>query len=291
MLRGSIRVAFVCLVAVALVGAVAVVTAQQDWQQGYRVTVVLRDGARHEGASPVYRLDRGQLVIRTGQDEEPRIPAERIAHIELAGQQPKVDQLQRAAPHLLVMRDGNQVRGRLVELGHEQPENRKSPYLVIFQTEHGQERRLNADQVARVYFADPATTPAVVAPEGEGGQVLRLSAQQLWTATGMMVQRGETVRFQSAGQIQLSQDPEDVAQPAGSLRQRVAGPGAPMPNVFAGALIGRIANGPPFAIGNQTSVQMPAAGQLFLGINDSNLQDNSGEFAVRVIRGAVPRRR
>ena len=58
-----------------------------------------------------------------------------------------------------------------------------------------------------------------------------------------------------------------------------------MPNVLAGALIGRIGpNGQPFAIGSGVSVPMPAAGQLFLGINDDGMDDNQGEYRVDITR-------
>ena len=50
-------------------------------------------------------------------------------------------------------------------------------------------------------------------------------------------------------------------------------------------MIGRIGNGQPFAIGNQTSIVMPAAGQLFLGVNDDGVDDNVGEFRVEITRG------
>ena len=53
---------------------------------------------------------------------------------------------------------------------------------------------------------------------------------------------------------------------------------------FAGALIGRINSGAPFAIGNQETVRMPASGTLYLGINDDNVSDNSGHFQVVISR-------
>jgi hypothetical protein len=62
---------------------------------------------------------------------------------------------------------------------------------------------------------------------------------------------------------------------------------APLPTSLAGALIGRIGNGRPFGIGNQTSIPAPAAGQLFLGINDGQLDDNSGEFRVEITRSGT----
>ena len=65
----------------------------------------------------------------------------------------------------------------------------------------------------------------------------------------------------------------------------------PVPSVGTGALIGRIGNGQPFPIGSQTRLQAPAAGQLFLGINDTHVQDNDGTFQVQIQRGAVRTRR
>ena len=61
---------------------------------------------------------------------------------------------------------------------------------------------------------------------------------------------------------------------------------------LAGALIGRIGNGAPFGIGNQTSVPMPASGELYLGINDDQVADNTGGFVVDVKpQASVTRRR
>ncbi len=65
----------------------------------------------------------------------------------------------------------------------------------------------------------------------------------------------------------------------------------PVPSATTGTLIGRVGNGQPFAIGSQTSVQMPAAGQLFLGVNDTHLDDNDGSFQVRIQRGGAARPR
>jgi len=93
---------------------------------------------------------------------------------------------------------------------------------------------------------------------------------------------GDTIRFNATGRVQLSEDGEDVAISAGSLRQRHA-PGAPLPGNLAGALIAKVGNSPPFPIGNNTEpIAMPADGQLYLGINDDEVSDNRGEFVVTV---------
>jgi hypothetical protein len=75
-----------------------------------------------------------------------------------------------------------------------------------------------------------------------------------------------------------------MAGAAGSPANRTAA-NAPLPGTPIGALIGRVGNSQPFVIGNQTRVQMPAAGLLFVGINDDHLADNAGEFRVEIQGG------
>ena len=87
--------------------------------------------------------------------------------------------------------------------------------------------------------------------------------------------------FDTSGRVQLSNDGNDVAGPAGALSGRRAAQ-APLSNAPAGALIGRIGNAPAFAIGDQRSITAPASGPLFLGINDDHVADNSGHFGVMV---------
>ena len=62
----------------------------------------------------------------------------------------------------------------------------------------------------------------------------------------------------------------------------VRNPRFPVPTLPVGALIGRVGNGVIFGIGSNTSVQLPSTGRLFLGINEGNLDDNSGAFDVTV---------
>ena len=66
--------------------------------------------------------------------------------------------------------------------------------------------------------------------------------------------------------------------------------GSPLPNAYAGALIGRVGtNGPVFAIGDQASLTVQENGQLFLGINDDETGDNRGEFRVKIQRAGRAR--
>ena len=113
------------------------------------------------------------------------------------------------------------------------------------------------------------------------GQTIRVNSQVRWTDTGIAVQRGDIIRFQSSGQIQLSDNGSDMAGPAGALSHRMA-PDAPITGVYAGALIGVIQGYPAFAIGDQSQITAPVSGRLFLGVNDDHLPDNRGEFTVTV---------
>jgi hypothetical protein len=139
--------------------------------------------------------------------------------------------------------------------------------------------------------AASANVPATTATTGVGGTAaIVVPSNQQWTRTGLTVRQGEMVTFNSTGEIRMGLNAEDVATVAGSKSGRLA-PRSPLPNNLAGALIARIGNGRPFGIGDQTSIPMPASGQLFLGINDDNLADNSGEFRVEITRSRAPIRR
>ena len=178
---------------------------------------------------------------------------------------------------VVVLRSGQRVTGELYDIGG------RSPLNIIVRNSGG-ERELKSNNVARIIFARPrAAVTADPTPGTGGGPGLVIAANRTWTPTNVTVRRGETVMFQSTGQIRLSADRRDVASIDGSLNQRYAA-GSPLPQNLAGALIGRIGNGQPFAVGGQTSIEMPASGILYLGINDDNVSDNAGQFNVVITR-------
>jgi Ca2+-binding EF-hand superfamily protein len=114
-----------------------------------------------------------------------------------------------------------------------------------------------------------------------GRPEVAVSGTSRWTDMRVFVNQGDIITFDSQGEVQLSTGGEDVATTAGARSGRTAS-NAPLPSALAGALIGRIGNSMPFGVGNQRQITAPATGQLFLGVNDDYLQDNSGEFRVRV---------
>ncbi len=178
----------------------------------------------------------------------------------------------------VVLKNGTTVNGQLFDIGG------TSPLRITVKTGSG-DREFSSNEIARIILARPSgaaapATSGLAAPTGNG---ISVSPRQQWTSTGLTVKKGEVLSFNTSGDVQLSGDAGDIAASAGSKRGTNSAAG-PLRNALAGALIGRIGNGPAFAIGNQSTVPMPAAGQLFLGVNDDNLGDNQGEFRVDIQR-------
>jgi hypothetical protein len=252
-------------------------------QQG--ATFVLRSGERVSGE--LVDMSRDLDVNVGGQNR--RYSLDEVVVIDFAGNgqnfpQSEVDQVQ---GHTLVLRDGRILRGSLYDVGGTRP-------LRISFSVDGTTRDFMSSDVARIYLSRPSGGSSggsggtgLQPPSGAGVSV---SPRTRWVNTGIVVSQGQTVNFNATGEVRLSGAGDDLATPAGSKSGRYA-PGSPLPQLLAGALIGRIGNGQPFGIGDQRSVQMPASGPLFLGVNDDQLNDNEGEFRVDIQAGPQPRRR
>jgi hypothetical protein len=256
-------------------------------QAQVNATVVLKSGERQSGHNVSYRIDRREVSFMGNQAQ--RFNVDQVAYVEYGGDAAgvRVEGNQEA----VVLRDGSVLRGSLIELNHGDSTNESTPYLIIFKTDGGEEKRLPPSQVARVYFSGGA---AAVGSSGSRdlspatGDGVVVSAQQKWTPSGLAVRSGDRLNFTASGEIQLSADRNDVANAGGAQSQRKAA-GSPLPNAYAGALIGRVGNGPVFAIGSQASLTVQESGQLFLGINDDETGDNRGEFRVKIQRAGRAR--
>jgi hypothetical protein len=273
--------------------AVVVGSAVSPAAQEVTGTVVLKSGERHTGNAIDYRVDRRVVSVRTGQHTQPRVDVNQVAYVDFGGA-PDVNLNLTGSQEAVVLKDGTVLRGQVIEMAHENAQAATGPFLVIIRDTNGQEHRFPVERVGRVYFA--GGTSAGTSGSGGGttgstaGGGVVVSGKQPWTSTGIMVRRGEVLRFNTTGEVRVGGGPDDVAPPAGVTGGRTAA-GTPIPASIVGALIGRIGNGQPFGIGNQTSVPMPAAGMLFLGVNDNNFADNSGEFRVEITRGSSGIRR
>jgi Ca2+-binding EF-hand superfamily protein len=148
----------------------------------------------------------------------------------------------------------------------------------FMQADTNRDGRISAQEFEAVGGA-PGTIGALGAQVGN--LTVHVNSQQRWVDTGLEVRSGDIVTFNTTGQIQMSDNAADVAVPGGATSHRMA-PDAPISGVYAGALIGKIGNYPPIAIGDQTRITAPVSGHLYLSVNDDYLQDNRGEFVVQL---------
>lgn len=129
--------------------------------------------------------------------------------------------------------------------------------------------------------------------------VVSVPGKEAWTDTGLEVWVGQEISFQATGRITLQVgNPDADCGPAGYNLQTVQ---QPLPEENLGALIGKVVISVTvtvdeetgeekkeevarvFFIGAEKSLEMPAAGRLFLGINENVVGDNAGEFQVRIV--------
>jgi hypothetical protein len=269
-LRGTIAA-----LAVAAFTYVGIASAQEN------VNITLKSGERL--TAQLVDLGGVGFTVKVN-GEERRIPTSDVAVIDFSGGSMSEADWSKvpSGQHAIWLRNGQVLTGELYDIGGTTPLR-----ITVKDADHGN-RDLTSTEVSRIVLSRPANTTGTTGSGTSGatssdGSII-VSARQKWTPTGLTVRRGETLRITTTGEIQLSTDSNDVASPAGAKSGRYPTANAPMPRVLAGGLLGRIGNGQPFPIGDQTSLPMPASGQLFLGINDDDVNDNNGEFRVQITR-------
>lgn len=267
--------------AIAAVAYVGVAQAQHS------ATLTLKSGERVSGQL----LDHGGVGFTIKVNNEDRqIPTNDVAVIDFTdGTMTKEDWARvQSGQHAVLLRSGETVTGQLYDIGG------TAPLKITFKTGNG-EREISSNDISRIVLArtdaaagTAAGVPNTAATTGTGtSTAVVVGSKQQWTRTGLTVRQGETLTFNTTGEVRLSTDADDVAVAAGAKSGRMA-PEAPLPNSLAGSLIGRIGNGRPFGIGDQTTIVAPASGQLFLGVNDGHLNDNTGDFRVEITRSGGP---
>jgi hypothetical protein len=242
-------------------------------------TVVLRDGQRPSGE--LIDLNASGFTLRVG-GQDRTIPANEVAAVEFTGGAPPLEAQARidAGQSLIVLRNGQVIDGRLVDIGG------THPLRITVDTPSGQ-REFASSDVAQVYLYAPRSAAAQAAAQAEDAAIvdaIMVPGNQPWTDSGIRVRKNDRIAFSGSGDIMIA---EHASSGVGGS-PAVTSPFIryPVPNSPVGALIARIGNGAPFAIGPNTQqpVTMPEAGQLFLGVNDNDFSDNSGTYAVVVTR-------
>lgn len=182
----------------------------------------------------------------------------------------------------LILRDGSRVQGELIAVRNGTIEFEERRNFGA-----GRTLRFDRDEVVRIEFETYRNDTSGSAnnlgrPTGMREKQVIVSGDVSWNDTGIDVRPGQTVYFESQGQVRWGRDRRDG--PAGE-RNSPPNPGRPMPNRNAAALIGKIGSdsGDLFFIGDETgAVRLRGSGRLFLGVNDDVLTDNSGNFRVVV---------
>ena len=265
-------------------------------------TVVMRNGERLRADV----VDMGRAFSFTVNGQPRSVPIGDVVMLDFAGDGRNVSveevaKVNAANGGYVVMRSGEQFNATLEDFTGK-------PLIAVFSNG----RRTNLGDVARIYmgsvaniagFPDPNANNAANPnePRGRGrgwgwgrgnrgedssapsnARSVIVPSNVEWTNTGFTVAQGQRLRFESTGEIRLSTNGDDVAHASGAVSGRRADR-ATIPGIPVGALIGRVNNGQPFAIGNSTdAIVIPATGRLFLGVNDDHVPDNSGNFVVQV---------
>ena len=249
-------------------------------------TVVMRNGERVR--AEVRDMGRAFSFNVNGQSRS--VPIGDVVLLDFAGdgQNVSADEVAKANSAnggYVVMRNGEQFNASLQDL-------MGNPLIALFSNG----RKASLSDVARIYMgsvanvsgfpnsSSPSASTAVPtsgsAPANARTVVVPANVQ--WTNTGFTVAQGQRLRFEPSGEIRLSLNGEDTASGSGATSGRRADK-ATIPSLPVGALIGRVNNGEPFAIGGTNdAIVIPGTGRLFLGVNDDHVPDNSGNFVVKV---------
>jgi hypothetical protein len=272
-----------------------------------RVTVMLRSGEKLSG-----RFDgvaNGRFYLDISDTDERHIPMGDIVVIDLTQGASNLPETElgpaRGGSHVLVMKNGDLAKGNLDRIDGSRIDGDRDVATVRFRAEGGGDRNVPMRDVARIYLghypgaapSSPSQPQTPSTPNQSGGQsgggqsggrnsggdrVITLPANTQWMDTGLTVRQGQQLTISASGQATLSANGNDKANPNGSLNGRRA-QNSPLPQELAGALIGRIGNGRPFGIGSgPINIAAPGSGQLYIGINDDGMDDNSGQFEVRI---------
>ncbi len=241
-------------------------------------TLTLRSGEKVSGQL----VDLGGVgyTVRVNGTER-NIPQNDVSVIDFTGgTMTDADWAKFTGASQVVLKNGQIFDGSLYDIGG------TSPLRLTIRTSSG-EREVGSNEVARIVISRPENAVATSGTTGVASTpavpgAITVLANQPWTSTGISVRKGQTLSLTTTGEVQLSDDVNDVANPNGAKSGRMA-TNPQLRTVPAGALIGKIGpNGAPFGIGAQTSIVAPAAGVLFLGVNDDAHGDNKSNYQVIV---------
>lgn len=146
------------------------------------------------------------------------------------------------------------------------------------------------DQMGGAAPAPAAPKPAPAKIGEQGGQAeFTIPAKSDWTSTSIVVKKGMKIRITATGTAKLDAAGRQTATPAGIPS---ADPHKLVKDKATGALLAVIGddNSDYIFVGNAIEFTAQRDGLLFLGLNEGELFDNSGFFAVRIVVTPAGRR-
>ena len=151
--------------------------------------------------------------------------------------------------------------------------------------------RLGQLPAAALRPAPKSSPPPLVMPPG--AVAVTVPANRAWTDTGISLRPGDQITVTASGLITVSADglippkaPGGFAPDCDAAQAIYRASSGPFParRLPCWSLIGRVGpNGMVFEIGAHSIFQARTAGRLFLGVNDDNVQDNSGFWTAGVL--------
>lgn len=203
------------------------------------------------------------------------------------------------------LKDGSTIKGKIVGFGNGK--------FIVSMGEGTRKREMSfaADEVESVKFDDagtasnrnasyqtddktePKTAPKVVVDNPPQKQTsermkpitwnIKVTADSTangWTNTGWVVKKGQRIRITGDGKVSLGKNTSSGPGGVASFED----PQKLLKNVATGALIAVIGddNNDFIYVGATREITATRDGALFLGLNEGNLDDNSGAFDVKI---------
>jgi hypothetical protein len=179
----------------------------------------------------------------------------------------------------LVLMNGRRIQGELLGVfGRE----------IEFEERAGGGRRIirvPRTEIVRIEFVEDRYTDQrqddrPIIPPRLRERNVTVNPTQAWTDTGIEVRAGQEVYIQASGQVTWS---PNKRVDANGTRNSGSNPNRPLPRRDGGALLGRIGERDIFLIGLDVGpFRVRQNGRLYLGVNDDNLEDNTGAYYVIV---------
>lgn len=115
------------------------------------------------------------------------------------------------------------------------------------------------------------------------GRTFTISGKAKWFDTGIDLEGGQLLDISANGKILWNLKDKKYCKPDGATPY-TQNRNNPLPAIGTGALIGKIGNESSdyFFAGKGQKINSTKAGRLYLGINDSNTNDNEGFYRVRI---------